>query len=223
MQRMLRLTREQVRQIDRLAVERYHIPGVVLMENAAIAAANVAVSMVEAVQRRFVLVLCGGGNNGGDGLAIARHLHNRQFGIKIFLTTDPKKYAGEAKANWDVVQAMGLPITQADPTEIVRERPILIVDAVFGTGLTSQPREPFPAIVAAVGQTGSPVLAIDIPSGLDCDTGRPLGAACITAQRTITFVAEKAGFAAPEAKRYLGKVIVGDIGCPRELISEIAQ
>lgn len=223
MHRMIRLTREQVRQIDRLAVERYRIPGVVLMENAAIAAANVAVRMIEPSGRGPVLVLCGGGNNGGDGLAVARHLHNRQFEIKIFLTTDPQKYAGEAKINWEIAQAMGLPVTQPDPAVIARERPILIVDAIFGTGLTSQPREPFAAIVAAAEQTGSSILAIDIPSGLDCDTGRPLGPACITARHTVTFVAEKAGFAAPEAKRYLGQVTVGDIGCPSELIAEIAH
>ena len=169
-----------------------------------------------------MLVLCGGGNNGGDGLAIARHLHNRQCEVKIILTADPHKYVGEAGINWGIVQAMDLPAVQAEPAAIAGERPILIVDAIFGTGLTLPPREPFPAIVAAVQQTGSPILAIDIPSGLDCDTGRPLGPACIRARRTITFVAEKVGFAMPAAKQYLGEVIVGDIGCPRELVMEAA-
>jgi NAD(P)H-hydrate epimerase len=218
---MIRLTREQVREIDRLAVDRYHIPGVVLMENAAIAAGNVASQMIQ--NQGLVLVLCGGGNNGGDGLALARHLHNRQFDTRIFLTTDPQKYAGEAKVNWKIAAAMKLPVMQGDAAQIARQRPILIVDAVFGTGLTQTPREPFPGIVAAVQQTGAPVLAIDIPSGLDCDSGRPLGLACIRARRTITFVAEKAGFGEPEARQYLGEVIVGDIGCPRELIAEIAR
>ncbi len=114
MDSMIRLTREQVRRIDRLAVERYHIPGVVLMENAAIAAANVAVEMIQPGRQGAVLILCGGGNNGGDGLAVARHLHNRGYDVRILLTTDPAKYAGEAKTNWDICQAMKLPVGQRD-------------------------------------------------------------------------------------------------------------
>ena len=117
---------------------------------------------------------------------------------------------------------MKLPVEAAKPELIAPtgpgERPGLIIDAIFGTGLTQIPRDPFASIVAAIELTRCPVLAIDIPSGLDCDTGRPLGPACVRAARTITFVAEKAGFAAVEAREYLGEVIVGDIGCPRELI-----
>jgi NAD(P)H-hydrate epimerase len=214
---MLRLTRDQVRQIDKLSVEQYHIPGVVLMENASIAAANLAARMIPPGP---VAILCGGGNNGGDGLAIARHLHNRGYEVTIFLTTDPQKYTAEALANWNIIEAMDLPIRQSTTETIEHHRPNLIIDAIFGTGLTQPPRPPFDEIVAAVQKTGAPVLAIDIPSGLDCDTGKPLGPACIRATRTITFVAEKSGFANPEARQYLGEVTVGDIGCPRELIPE---
>jgi NAD(P)H-hydrate epimerase len=107
--------------------------------------------------------------------------------------------------------------------KISASRPALIVDAIFGTGLTQAPRDPFPAIVSEIEGTGAPVLAIDIPSGLDCDTGKPLGPECVKAVKAITFVAEKAGFAQPEARKYLGEVIVGDIGCPRELIDDQAQ
>ncbi|MGD0464360.1 MAG: NAD(P)H-hydrate epimerase [Tepidisphaeraceae bacterium] len=220
---MIRLTRRQVRQVDRLAVERYHIPGEVLMENAAIAAADAATTMIGRDRQGEILILCGGGNNGGDGLALARHLHNRRFDVKIFLTADPEKYANEAKTNWQIVQAMSLPATRPEPEMIARQRPILIIDAIFGTGLAQQPREPFAEIVAAVHQIGAPILAIDIPSGLDCDTGLPLGPACIRAQTTITFVAEKVGFATPQARQNLGEVIVGDIGCPRELVMEAAR
>jgi NAD(P)H-hydrate epimerase len=223
MDKMIRLTRQQVRQIDRLAAERYHIPGEVLMENAAIAATNVATSMISSGDQGEILILCGGGNNGGDGLAIARHLHNREFKVKIFLTADPEKYANEAKTNWQIVQAMGLPISQPQPEAIARARAILIVDAIFGTGLTQLPRDPFAQIAAALERIGAPVLAIDIPSGLDCDTGLPLGPTCIKANRTITFAAEKAGFANPQAREYLGEVTVGDIGCPRELVMEAAS
>lgn len=215
---MIRLTRDQVRRIDKLSVEQYHIPGVVLMENAAIAAANEAVLMANAGP---VMILCGGGNNGGDGLAVARHLHNRGLDPAIFLTSDPNKYTGDAKANWEIVQAMKLPVTEAKADTIFRERPTLIIDAIFGTGLTQPPRDPFPQLVRGIQLIRRPILAIDIPSGLDCDTGKPLGPTCIRATRTITFVAEKTGFANPEAKQYLGDIVIGDIGCPRELVSEL--
>jgi NAD(P)H-hydrate epimerase len=218
---MIRLTRAQVRRIDQLALERYHIPGVVLMENAARGAADVAGQMIGA--GGAVLILCGGGNNGGDGLAVARHLHNRGMKVRIFLTSDPEKYAGEAKINWEIVGAMNLPMERGDAETIARQRADLIVDAIFGTGLTEPPRDPFGDIARAVGKISAPILAIDIPSGLDCDTGQPLGAGCIEAKRTVTFVAEKIGFGNPGARQYLGEVIVADIGCPRELIEEVAR
>lgn len=219
---MIRLSREQVRSVDRLSVERYHIPGVVLMENAAIAAANVAAEMAQPAGG-VVLILAGGGNNGGDGLAVARHLHNRGYDIRILLTSDPGKYAGEAKINWEICQAMNLPTAAATKEAIIALNPALVVDGIFGTGLTQAPREPFAEFVAGIDQSRAPVLAIDIPSGLDCDTGRVLGSACVRAVRTITFVAEKIGFDQPEARKYLGEVIVGDIGCPAELVMEIAH
>jgi NAD(P)H-hydrate epimerase len=218
---MIRLTRAQVRNIDRLAVERYHMPGVVLMENAAIAAAGVAMQMV--APPKSALILCGGGNNGGDGLAIARHLHNRGLNVQIMTTADPAKYAGEAKINWEICQAMKLPTREATTDAIAESRPSLIVDAIFGTGLTQPPRPPFAEFATAISKTTAPVLAIDIPSGLDCDSGMVLGSACVAATRTVTFVAEKIGFDRGQARKYLGQVIVADIGCPVELIAEAAR
>jgi NAD(P)H-hydrate epimerase len=215
------LTRAQVREVDRRSIEQYHIPGVVLMENAARAAADVACEMLGDPRDARVLILCGGGNNGGDGLAVARHLHNRGAKITIALATDPARYKGEALINWRIVSAMKLPTQPAEPDLIRAAYAALIVDAIFGTGLSEPPRQPFGQIADAVNGAGKPVLAIDIPSGLDCDTGLPLGA-CIIATRTVTFVAEKAGFANPQARRFLGKITVADIGCPRELIEEIA-
>jgi NAD(P)H-hydrate epimerase len=217
---IVHLTRSQVRQVDRRAIEQYHIPGIVLMENAARA---VAVCAWEMLGRRpgNVLVLCGGGNNGGDGLAAARHLHNRGANVSIALTVDPKKYQGDALVNWNIVSAMNV---AARPFEahMLKDWPQLVIDAIFGTGLSEPAREPFPAIFAAVNGAGVPVLAVDLPSGLDCDSGRPLGA-CIKADRTITFVAPKIGFAEADARAFLGEVVVGDIGCPPELIEAVAQ
>jgi NAD(P)H-hydrate epimerase len=218
----IRLTRTQVREVDRLAIERYHIPGIVLMENASRAVADEACDLLEGECCGQVLILCGGGNNGGDGLAAARHLHNRGAEVIIALATDPAGYKGDALTNWRIVQAMGFPVAPAEPALIERPGPLLIIDAIFGTGLDRPPRDPFPLLVKAIERTHLPVLAVDVPSGLDCDTGKPFGA-CIRATRTVTFVTEKAGFAEPQARHWLGDVVVGDIGCPVELIEEVAK
>jgi NAD(P)H-hydrate epimerase len=216
---MIRLTRAQVREIDRRAIEDYHIPGIVLMENSALASAPLALRLMNDHATNTAAIICGGGNNGGDGLAIARHLHNAGKDVRIHLASDPGKYSGDALINWRIVQAMKLSTEPADPQVIKRISNALVIDAIFGTGLTSPPREPYPSIIAAIKTADCPVLAIDVPSGLDCDTGRPLGR-CVQAHSTITFVAEKVGF--PNALDYLGDTFVGDIGCPRELIEQVA-
>lgn len=220
---MIRLSRSQVREIDRLAIEQYHIPGIVLMENAALAVADVACEMLDNNCVGQVLILAGGGNNGGDGLAAARHLHNRGADVTIMLTGDPGRFAGDALINWRIVQAMGLTTRPVDPTTLAHTPAMLVIDAIFGTGLTRPPREPFAAVVQALKQARTPVLSVDLPSGLDADSGLPLGPICVTATRTITFVAEKSGFSNPAAAQYLGHVTAADIGAPRELIARIAH
>jgi NAD(P)H-hydrate epimerase len=151
---------------------------------------------------------------------MARHLHNRGANVRIFLTADPEKYRDEAKVNWDIVTAMKLPAVRdisGGP------RPGVIVVAIFGTGLATPPRPPFSQIVGQIHALNVPILAVDVPSGMDCDTGKPLGDACIRATRTVTFVAEKLGFGEPGAAEYLGKVEVADIGVPPELIDAVAR
>ena len=191
------------------------------MENAARAVVDEACRVMAGECNRTILILCGGGNNGGDGLAAARHLSNRGADVTIGLLTDPAKYTGDALINWNIVSAMKIPARPFDAAMLTDPRPMLVIDAIFGTGLTTAPREPFGSIADAVNRSGLPVLAVDLPSGLDCDTGIPPGA-CITASRTVTFVAEKVGFAQPAARCFLGEVIVGDIGCPTALIEEMA-
>jgi NAD(P)H-hydrate epimerase len=138
--------------------------------------------------------------------------------VSIALTIDPAKYTGDALINWQIVRAMGLNVVDATPDWIANSAADLIVDAIFGTGLTRPPRPPFERIVAAL--DAKRVLSVDLPSGLDCDTGLPLGP-CVRAERTVTFVAEKAGFANPLAREFTGEIIVGEIGCPRELIDAV--
>jgi NAD(P)H-hydrate epimerase len=192
---MLHLTRSQLREIDRRAAVDYHIPGIVLMENAARAVADEACRMLRGECCGMILILVGGGNNGGDGLAVARHLHNSGVDIRIALCCDPASYRGDALINWQIVSAMQI---------------------------AAAPFDPFESIAKTVNDSGLPVLAVDLPSGLDCDTGVPPGV-CIRASSTVTFVAEKVGFTHAEARRFLGHVVVGDIGCPIELVERVAS
>jgi NAD(P)H-hydrate epimerase len=216
----LLLSREQVRRVDQIAIEQFKMPGIVLMENA-------ARGVLDAILRwnlphDSALILCGGGNNGGDGLAIARHLTNRGCNVTIGLCTDPQKYAGDALINWQIAQAMKLPTFDVTPDAFAdhlrRNPPQLIIDAIFGTGLSQPPRDPFPQLATTINAAKIAVVAIDLPSGLDCDTGRPLGLEAIRATLTVTFVARKKGFAASGSDQFTGDVEVADIGCPREAI-----
>src|SRR5688572_5071262 len=220
---VVRLTRAQVREVDRLAIEEFGVPGIVLMENAARAATHAACALMVDFRVNRALILCGGGNNGGDGLAVARHLHNRGAEVTIGLTIEASRYQGDALTNWRIVEAMRLPASPATPELIATWGDGLIIDAIFGTGLSEPPREPFAALVEAIVASENPVLAIDVPSGLDCDTGMPLGSTAVVADRTVTFVAEKVGFANPAAAAYTGEIIVGDIGCPREAIERVLR
>lgn len=216
-------TRDRVRAVDRAAIEEYHIPGIVLMENAARQLADQAAAMLDTKGRG--LILCGGGNNGGDGLAAARHLHNRGYGVTIVLLKPPSDYSGDAATNLRVCQAMGqalgLAIVEAaeDPVGILGEvgEHDLILDGLLGTGIDRAVREPLAGVIEWINGRSEPVLAIDIPSGLDCDRGVPLGSA-VRATATVTFVGWKQGFLEPEARQYTGTITVADIGAPRAVV-----
>jgi NAD(P)H-hydrate epimerase len=217
------LSRHQAQLIDRLSLERYHIPTIVLMENAARAAADLICDILDHNCLGQVLLLCGPGNNGGDGLALARHMHNRGAEPHILLTSDPARYKDEALTNFRITQAMNIPTRPADPAKLAHARPTVVVDAIFGTGLHQRPRDPFDELAAAAMATGAPILSIDIPSGLDADTGEPLSHHTVRAAHTITFVAPKLGFSFPAADPYLGQLTIADIGSPTELLPEVLQ
>jgi len=130
----VRLSRAQVREIDRRAIEEYHVPGIVLMENAARAVVDAATDMLRGVKDPAVMVLCGGGNNGGDGLAVARHLHNRGVYVEFATHTGAAGYSGDAKINRDIVAAMGLENPAFEDADIPLQAGAvdLIVDALYG-------------------------------------------------------------------------------------------
>jgi NAD(P)H-hydrate epimerase len=214
----MHLSRDEVRAIDRRAIDDFGVPGAVLMENAGRGAAEVMLSLGA---RGPVVICCGKGNNGGDGFVIARHLDNRGVPVRVLLFARPEELSGDAALNYHILSRSGLPIEvragpPVDAESLRRELAAAewIVDALFGTGLTGAVRPPFDQVIAAINASAAKVLAVDIPSGLDCDTGEPLGAT-VRAQHTVTFVALKKGFANPAARAWLGTVHVADIGAPR--------
>lgn len=220
------LSREQIRRIDALAVSRYGLPSIVLMENAGRGAAEV-------IEREFgpsgdALVLCGVGNNGGDGFAIARHLHNSDWRVRLFLVGESARMPPDARTNFEVCNRMSLTIQAIDVDNLrvlsqFLNQDRIIVDALLGTGFAGSVRSPFAEVIAAVnGARTKAVVAVDVPSGLECDTGIPADAT-IRADLTITFVAAKRGFVLPSAAPYVGRVVVVGIGAPRELVAEVAQ
>jgi NAD(P)H-hydrate epimerase len=221
------LTREQVRELDRRAIDGFGVPGVVLMENAGRGCAELLRRLNP--DRRPTVVLCGPGNNGGDGFVIARHLDNHGWPVDVQVIAACSRTGGDAEVNFDILFPAGVPFTQHHPGHFddrmrafVRGRIATagwVVDALFGTGLSRPLADPYAAVIEAVNASGHPVLAVDLPSGLDCDTGEPLGPT-VRAAHTATFVAPKRGFLNPAAAAWTGTVHVIDIGAPRKLIDE---
>ena len=208
------MTREQVRAFDKHAIEQLGIPATVLMENAGRGTARVLQALGI---RGPVVIACGKGNNGGDGLVIARHLANAGCDVLAILFAKPADLSPDAAIQWNIVQKIGLatqictePLDEAKLAAIF-VRAEWIVDALFGTGLTGPVRPPFDRIIDLINASPARVLAVDIPSGFDCDNGEPLGAT-IRAEHTVTFVAPKHGFTNPAAAAFVGRVHVVDIG-----------
>ena len=218
------LTREQVREVDRKAIEELGIPGVVLMENAGRHAADIVMDVLEndmhlVAPDARVAVFCGSGNNGGDGYVVARHLHNIGVNVDAIAVKDVNTLTGDAAINCDVATKMGL-VVNYDNLENKEGKEHVLVDALLGTGFQGDIRDDLVSVINLINQSrqrGAKVVAIDVPSGLDCDTGQPSNAT-IEADVTVTFVAMKQGFLAETAEKYVGQAIVVDIGAPPELL-----
>lgn len=222
------LSVERIRQVDRLAIEQFHMNSLVLMENAAIGCAqwltNRFSPAVEAI------VLCGRGNNGGDGLAIARHLRLAGWNCRVVQCGPIDKLSPDARSNWEILTAKNVNnITVLGETMIADRlneihehlnRSDVIVDALLGSGAQGAPRAPFSNLIDMANTASGVRVAIDITSGLDASTGQP-ATPTFAAQTTLTFVARKIGFSAPAAQTCLGQVEVIPIGIPVELIEEL--
>ena len=217
------LDRESVRAVDRAAIDEYGIPGVVLMENAARALAVETLAMMLKTHgtNGSVVIVCGRGNNGGDGWALARHLHNAGSDVRIAPLGAPRE-GGDAAVNCRICRNMNLREIAPDDLPAHLADCDLVVDAIFGTGLDRAVTGAAATVIESINGSGRPVLAVDVPSGLDCDTGQPLGST-IRAARTVTFVARKPAMIVEAARSYTGEVVVADIGAPVELLERFGR
>lgn len=227
-----------IRELDRLAVERYGIPSIVLMENAARGASAVALKMLKhdrAGARGDIVIVCGPGNNGGDGFAMARLLTNAvgsEHAVRIVLALGPPT-TDDARINANTAKRMSVPMIRATARRPLGRsgRPALLIDAIFGTGLSRPIAGVAAACVGAINtwqRKGVPVLAVDVPSGFDADQGVVVGASergaralAVQANTTVTFVGKKVGMRGV-ARGLLGRVVVADIGVPLALMREMA-
>ncbi|MEZ6092661.1 MAG: NAD(P)H-hydrate epimerase [Pirellulaceae bacterium] len=215
------LTCKQSREVDAVAINKLGIPGIVLMENAGRSCAEAIANL----KPTSIVVLCGLGNNGGDGFVISRHLASRGFTVQCVVLGDVQRISGDAKTNFGIVTALRLR-TSSVQTETELENALnalplsenaIIVDAMLGTGSTGEPRGLVrPAIEWANDQLARRI-AIDLPSGFDADSG-DFGVCVFQADQTFTFVAEKTGFRNKFGRPPLGKVLVFDIGFPLSAI-----
>jgi NAD(P)H-hydrate epimerase len=260
------LTRAQMRAFDKYAIDTFHVPGIVLMENAGRGAADVISAMIEATRpprprpalapfldeepfplrhvkgpgqpatyplAARVVVVCGAGNNGGDGYVTARHLLGRGADVEVFLAGSSEKVTGETRVNLDAYIDLGGRFTELqhgaplEPLEAAIARADFVVDALFGTGLDRPIKGYLAEVIAAVNarQTARCV-ALDIPSGLDADSGAPLGTA-VQADDTVTFGHLKIGLLTPEGARLAGNIHVVDLGVPEApilaLVGHVAE
>lgn len=224
---MYELSVENARELDRRAVEEYGMDSIVLMENAAIGLWKHAMQMLDGIPDPRVLICCGPGNNGGDGFALARHLHNSRIPVRIVCTHDAQTYSGDAAKNLRIIERMGIETVRIQDllTQPANDAAPLMLDALFGTGLSrpieGEASELISWINRARVRSGSRVLAVDAPSGLDAQTGRPLNHCVIKADRTVTFAGIKPGMSRVEALEYLGDVHVVPIGVPFELLEAL--
>jgi len=213
------MTRQEVRAFDQWAIDQMGIPGVVLMENAGRACAEFLINQLGDEVDPGVCIFCGPGNNGGDGYVIARHLMNAHIDVRVVMCAPKHRIKGDAGINLKILENMGAIIQSLNVYEDEVESCVktytsdvnFIVDAVFGSGLHGVLDEHWSLLIDAINNRSIAVLAVDCPSGLDCNTGMPLGNS-IRAHSTVSFVAVKQGFVKPDACKYTGTVYTACIG-----------
>jgi NAD(P)H-hydrate epimerase len=212
------LTANRMREIDRQAIEEYGIPGVVLMENAGLQ----VVKAIRETEAKHLVIVAGPGNNGGDGFVVARHLYQEKH-VSVWITAASENYRGDALINYRILQKLGVPCRDlreegaisALQAELSHTQ--LVVDSMLGTGITRDVDSLYKQVIHTINNSGVPVIAVDIPSGVCADSGKILGTA-IRATFTVTFALPKRGLLLFPGATCTGQLIVADIGIPPALL-----
>jgi NAD(P)H-hydrate epimerase len=211
------LTAKQMQSIDARATQRFAIPSLILMENAALAVADAIFEHYRDCER--AAIFCGTGANGGDGLAVARHLENRGVVPSIFIVGARGKIKGDAETNLRICEQLNLPMYDIVDAESLDDALVhageadLIVDALFGTGLNRAPEGLYAEVVRSINELTLPVVAVDLPSGANASSAEPFDP-CVRAAVTVTFAAPKLCHVFDPAASLCGEVIVADISIP---------
>ena len=216
---------DEMHRIDTAAAEKFGISEVILMENAGRAVTGVVTETLGEVAGRTVCILAGPGNNGGDALVAARHLFNRGAVVRLVLAGDIDKWSPAAALNYDICKKLGLSFQTLQTERDWEKLGLLlrladgVVDGLLGTGMKGALREPLPRLISMVNDSGLPVVAIDVPSGVEADSGR-VSEAAIKAQVTVTFGLPKTGHFFCPGAACAGRLVVDDISLPPTLLSD---
>lgn len=218
------VTKEEMGILESRTINEYGISGIILMENAGIRVVEVIVDILGKMVGKRVAVFAGKGNNGGDGFVVARHLHNRGADVQVFLAAEQESIKGDALINLNICKKMGQKIYQinkkydSNQIRLALMNSDLVVDALYGTGFRGTVNEQMAQVFEVINTAGKPVVAVDIPSGLEADTGRVNGS-CLCADHTVTFALPKLGLVLYSAREYVGKLHVKDISIPATVTS----
>ena len=211
------VTVKQIQALDKVAIERLGIPSIVLMENAGRSVAEEIEKRLVRVRNPFVCVVCGIGNNAGDGFVTARYLMNAFLRVKVFVIGGTEDLKADAEVNYRILKKLRCPlriVNRVDRdflTDITGAD--VIVDAIFGVGLNREVLDPFKNFIEVLNSQKKYTVSVDIPSGLDGTTGKIYGV-CIKASSTVTFSFAKKGFFQNDGPRYAGRVVIREIGIP---------
>ena len=211
-------TRSIIREIDKKSIEKYGIPGLVLMENAGRATADVILAEYPYTQE--AAVFAGGGNNGGDGFVVARQLISEGIQVITYVAADPRKYTGDALTNYRTLKTLGGEIVELGGSLRRYKAADIIVDALLGTGLEREVTGFYKKVIGFINSQSAPVISVDLPSGLDADTGHPLGAS-VEADITVTYALPKIGTSVYPGVDYAGDVYLANITTPDALEENI--
>ncbi|HRY29562.1 MAG TPA: NAD(P)H-hydrate epimerase [Elusimicrobiota bacterium] len=213
-----------MRGLDRRAAA-LGVPGAVLMENAGRAVADAVGTILNPPPASRIAVFCGGGNNGGDGLVAARHLADAGFQPRVALALPPERFQGDALFHWKKLLDRKIPYAVFQSLQKLLEFLgdfSAAVDALLGTGFHGAPREPFRSLIVFLNGSSAPVTAVDVPSGLDADTGR-VDDVAVRADLTVTLGLPKRGLVKKSARPWTGLLRVADIGFPPELTRDFLR